>query len=70
METLKLTAPDISCDHCKHTIEETVGALPGVQSVAVEVEPKLVTVQFDPGKTDRATIESAMAEEGYPVGTA
>ena len=39
METLKLTAPDISCDHCKHTIEQTVGALQGVEAVAVDVEP-------------------------------
>jgi copper chaperone len=67
METIKLTAPDISCDHCKHTIETTVGALAGVRSVDVEVEPKLVTVEFDPAQIDRAGIEAAMEEEGYPV---
>ena len=27
METLKLTAPDISCEHCQHTIEQAVSGL-------------------------------------------
>ncbi|MHB8576522.1 MAG: heavy-metal-associated domain-containing protein [Dehalococcoidia bacterium] len=67
METIILTAPDISCDHCKNTIEKTVGALDGVQHVAVAVEPKQVTVQFDPAKVNRAQIVGAMDEEGYPV---
>jgi copper chaperone len=67
MQTIQLTAPDISCEHCKHTIESTVGALQGVQSVNVEIEPKLVTVQYDPAQVDRDAITAAMEEEGYPV---
>ncbi|HEY7295103.1 MAG TPA: heavy-metal-associated domain-containing protein, partial [Dehalococcoidia bacterium] len=50
METLKLTAPDISCEHCQHTIEQAVGAMPGVKQVSVAIEPKEVTVEFDPAQ--------------------
>ncbi len=68
METLTLTAPDISCDHCKNTIEKAVGAMPGVSSVAVAVEPKQVTVQYDPAQVSRDQIVETLDEEGYPVG--
>ncbi len=67
METLTLTAPDISCDHCKHAIEGALGAGEGVQAVSVAVEPKQVTVTFDPKTIDRARIERTLEEEGYPV---
>jgi copper chaperone CopZ len=69
METLKLTAPDISCDHCKNTIERELATLPGVASVAVAVEPKQVTVQYDPARVTRAQIEEKLDDEGYPVAT-
>lgn len=67
METITLTAPDISCDHCKNTIERTIGALAGVTAVSVAIEPKQVTVVFDPAQVDRAAIVEALDEEGYPV---
>jgi len=67
METITLTAPDISCDHCKRTIEQTVGALAGVKAVTVAVAPKQVTVEYDPAQVDRAAIAAALDDEGYPV---
>jgi copper chaperone len=67
MEQLALTAPDISCDHCKHTIEEELGAVPGVQSVSVEVPSKHVSVSFDPASTSEATIMRKLDEAGYPA---
>jgi copper chaperone CopZ len=44
-----------------------VGALPGVQSVHVEVPSKTVQVSYDPAQVSRATIEATLDEEGYPV---
>ncbi len=67
METLKLTAPDISCEHCQHTIEQAVGAMPGVRHVSVAIEPKQVMVEFDPAQVSRKQIEETLEEEGYPV---
>jgi copper ion binding protein len=67
METVTLTAPDISCEHCQRAIEGAVGALPGVSSVAVRIEPKQVTVVYDPRAVTLERIKEVMEEEGYPV---
>ena len=67
METMTVTAPTISCEYCQRAIEGAVGALPGVQSVHVEVPSKTVQVSYDPAQVARATIEATLDEEGYPV---
>jgi copper chaperone len=69
MDTVTLTAPDISCEHCQRAIERAVGALPGVSSVAVQIEPKQVTVVYDPRAVTLERIKEVMEEEGYPVTT-
>jgi copper chaperone len=67
VEEITLTAPDISCDHCKQTIERELDALPGVRSVSVQVPSKRVDVSFDPVRTTEAAIIAKLSEEGYPV---
>lgn len=67
MNTITLTASDISCEHCKATIEREVGALSGVQSVAVDVPERRITVAFDPEQVTQADIVEVLDEEGYPV---
>ena len=67
METMILTAPAISCEHCQRAIEGAVGALPGVDSVRVEIPSKIVEVSYDAARVSRQQIEATMDEEGYPV---
>jgi copper ion binding protein len=67
METMTVTVPNISCGHCQRAIEGAVGALPGVQSVHVEVPSKTVQVNYDPAHVSRETIAATLDEEGYPV---
>ncbi len=67
METVTLSAPDISCDHCKHAIEQAVGAMPGVSDVDVLVDSRQVVVLFDPASVSLEQINETMDEEGYPV---
>ena len=67
METITLTAPDISCDHCKMTIEREVGALSGVQACSVDIPRKQVSVTYDPTAVKRHQIVETLDEEGYPV---
>ena len=62
-----LNVPSVSCNHCKMAIEGAVGALAGVQSVAVDVDAKSVTVDFEAGDVTLETIEAAVQEEGYAV---
>ena len=66
MTETTLSVPDISCDHCKNSIEGAVGALDGVGTAEVNVEAKTVSVGFDAP----ASIESiigAIEDQGYDV---
>ena len=67
VETMTVTAPDISCEHCRRAIEGAVGALPGVGSVHVEVPARIVRVSYDPARVSRQQIEATLDDEGYPV---
>jgi copper ion binding protein len=67
METMTVTAPDISCAHCQRAIEGAVGALPGVTRVDVEIPSQTVQVTYDPALVSRETIAATLEEEGYPV---
>lgn len=61
-----LSVPDISCDHCKNSIEGAVGGLDGVSSAEVNVEQKTVSVGFDaPASLDG--IIDAIEGQGYDV---
>ena len=65
MNTLIYTVPGISCDHCKHAIESEVSQVEGVDSVAVDVAAKTVTVSGEP--LDEPAIIAAIDEAGYEV---
>lgn len=62
-----LNVPSVSCNHCKMAIEGAVGALAGVRAVAVDVDAKSVTVDFETGDVTLETVEEAVQEEGYEV---
>ena len=66
-DTMTVTAPDISCEHCQRAIKGAVGALPGVDSVRVEIPSKTVRVNYDPDRVSPATIMATLDEEGYPA---
>lgn len=67
MTTLTLSVPDISCEHCKMSIEGAVDQLPGVDKVEVHIEPKTVDVDFDEATLTLDAIVSAIEEQGYDV---
>lgn len=67
MSTVQLTAPDISCDHCKRSIEHDLAGAPGIRRVDVDPEAKTVDVEFDDTVIDLQGIRDALAEIGYPV---
>lgn len=61
-----LSVPDISCGHCKSSIEGAVGRLSSVSSVEVSVDDKRVAITFDPPEA-LAQIVQAIEEQGYEV---
>ena len=56
--------PDISCDHCKRSIEDVLSAVPEVDSVVVTVERREVEVA---GAASDDTIIAAIGLAGYDV---
>jgi copper ion binding protein len=66
MTILTYTAPNISCSHCVHTIQNEVGELAGVKSVEAQQDTKRVTIGFDSPATQEQ-IEALLDEIGYPV---
>ena len=41
---IKFTVPEISCGHCKETIESTINSLKNVETVNVDIDQKSVEV--------------------------
>ena len=66
MNTLTFKIPNISCQHCLHTIKTEVGELPGVKSIEGSVATRAVTIGYDDPAT-REQIEALLAEIEYPV---
>jgi copper chaperone len=67
MESTKLIAPDISCQHCQHAIEGAVGKMAGVKNVTVDIPAKTVHIKYDPQLVTLARIEEVMDDVGYTV---
>lgn len=64
MSTTRYAVPGISCGHCAAAITGEVSAVPGVASVEVSVDDKIVTVA---GAAERSAVEAAIEEAGYEV---
>jgi len=67
MESTKLVAPDISCEHCQRAIEGAVGKISGVKKVTVDIPAKTVHVEYNPQLVTLAKIEEVMDDVGYTV---
>jgi copper chaperone len=67
MTTRTLSVPGISCDHCKMSIEQAVGDLPGVDLVEVDIPARTVGLSFDEASIALDQIIEAIEEVGYEV---
>ena len=67
MSNLTLNVPDISCGHCKTSIEGAVGELNGIEKVEVAIDARTVDVSFDDAAVDHAAIVDAIEGVGYEV---
>lgn len=67
MTTRTLSVPDISCGHCKSSIEGAVGPLDGVELVEVAIEDRTVAVDFDGTNDTYSAIVDAIEGQGYEV---
>ena len=67
MKQITLLVPDISCGHCKSSIEGAVAPMDGVARAEVSVSKRTVDVEYDPAQVDLAAIVSAIDDQGFEV---
>jgi len=58
-------APDIECDGCAMSIRKALGSAEGVETVAVDVDHKRVTVDYDESKTNDVALAELLDEIGF-----
>ncbi|NNN15722.1 MAG: heavy-metal-associated domain-containing protein [Acidimicrobiaceae bacterium] len=67
MKKVELVAEDISCNHCKMTIEKGISNVDGVSSVTVDIDAKSVSIDLDDDGTSVDALIAEMDELGYPA---
>lgn len=67
MTQITVSVPDISCGHCKSSIEGAVAPLEGVETAVVAIDDRNVAIEFDGSETTMDAIVAAIDEQGYEV---
>ena len=63
MNQITYSVPGMSCGHCRAAITAEVSAVPGVETVEVDLDTKLVAITGS--DLDDATLVAAIDEAGY-----
>ncbi|MFT4031249.1 MAG: heavy metal-associated domain-containing protein [Siphonobacter sp.] len=63
-KTVKIKTSAI-CEMCKARIEKNLGFSKGVKDANLDLTDKVVTVTYDPSKTDEEKIKETIAKTGY-----
>jgi copper chaperone len=65
LTAITLSVQGMTCGHCVKTVETSVGELPGVKTVTVDLKGARATVGFDPSMIEPEAIVERLSEEGY-----
>ena len=66
MTTVTYKIPNISCNHCVHTVTTEISEINGVISVEADAGMKQAVIQFEPPATEDE-IKSTLVEINYPA---
>ena len=66
-QTFQAHAPDISCGGCANAIKRSLGSVPGVQTVDVDIPGKNVTVEYDTAQLNDSDLRARLEKAGYPT---
>ena len=67
--TVIIPVEGMTCTTCAHTIEKTVGDMPGVKNATVNFASEKTTVEYEPGKITPEQVAKAINDLGYRVAT-
>ncbi|MEX0946494.1 MAG: cation transporter [Acidimicrobiia bacterium] len=62
-----LSVPDISCDHCKMSIEGALRLVTGIETAQVNIPAKTVALSFDESAVSLDRIIGVIGDVGYEV---
>ena len=57
----------MTCNHCVETVTQAVQSIDGISQVSVDLDKKLVSVDFDESRTKGDAISSKIVEVGFEV---
>lgn len=63
---IKFTVPEISCDHCKETIEGILNSEENINSASVDIEKKEVSISSNT-KVSIGDLGALLDDHGYTV---
>ena len=63
----KYNVPDMSCAHCKRSIEDSLNELSGVEETNADPDSKVVEVAYDEDRVGEDEIKAAIEEAGYTI---
>jgi copper chaperone CopZ len=64
--TRVLSVPDMSCGHCKVTVEKALLAVDGVDSASVDLDAKTVSIEHA-GSVSEDALRGAITDAGYSI---
>ena len=67
MTNATFKVPDMSCGHCKATVEGELNKLSGVEHSTADVEKGTVEVHYDESRVSSEQLKGAIEEAGYTV---
>jgi copper chaperone len=67
MTTETISVPEISCGHCKSSIEGALSPIAGVARADVDVDARAVTIDYDAQHVSRDALVRAIEDQGYEV---
>lgn len=67
IQDITLSVPDVSCEHCVHAINTSLGKLAGVEQVGTDIPTRTVHLRYHPGQVSLQQIEAVLDDVGYTV---
>ena len=63
-----LIVEGMTCHHCVETITEKLGAIVGTNKVAVDLDKKVVQIDYNEEETNMKEISDKIVEMGFGLG--
>ena len=67
MNTFNGYASAIHCEGCADSIKRSLGKLPGIEDVNIDINAKMVRATYDSAQTTEAVILARLDAAGFPI---